>query len=95
MAIQDHSQSRGEKQEWQNRNRRIDSQGERLLNRCLVVSLEADCKEKPTLEDKRRWSNLGWKNTFGVNMYLTYGDKFLLKFPNNQMAEQVLQSQWS
>lgn len=60
-----------------------------------VGSLEVDCKEKPTLADLKRWSNLVWKNTFGVNLYEMYGDKFQFEFPNKHMAEQVLRGQWS
>lgn len=72
-----------------------DPQGERLLTRCLVGSVEQDCKEKPTLPDIRKWSNLAWKNTLGVNIYEMYDENFLFEFPNKHMAEQVLKGQWS
>lgn len=56
-----------------------------LLVRLVIPALRC----QPSL-DVRKWASSTWKKAFGINIY----EIFLFKFPNRNIADQVLQGVW-
>ena len=66
-----------------------------LHKRCLVASFEEGEIEIPSLSYIKKWSSVSWKVVFGINIYEMSKKMFLFEFPNRNIAEQIIQREWS
>lgn len=66
-----------------------------LYKRCLVASFEEGEIEIPSLSYIKKWSSVSWKVVFGINIHEMSKKMFLFEFPNRNIAEQIIQREWS